>query len=93
MHWKITGRNIKMGKHTDLGLAKRDDPIYSGGLAMSFNRPSTKSTGVTAPSTAGAQPQEATPNAAPERVDPAVGAVQVMQQRFGKPSTLDSGPA
>jgi len=33
-----------MGKHTSLGLAKRDDPIYSGGLAMSFNRPSIKST-------------------------------------------------
>jgi len=30
---------------------------------------------------------------APERVDPAVGAVQVMQQRFGKPSTLDNDQA
>ena len=62
------------------GLAKRDDPIYSGGLAMSFNRPSIKSTDVTAPSTAG-EPQPAS-SAAPERMDPAIGAVQVMQQRF-----------
>ena len=73
-----------MGKNTDLGLAKPDDPIYSGGLTMSFNRPSIKSTDATATNTAGEPQPEATSNAAPERVDPAVGAVQVMQQRFSE---------
>jgi hypothetical protein len=90
MHLKIIGRKNQMLKIINHGLAKRDDPIYSGGLAMSFNRPSIKSTDVTATSTAGEPPPAS--SAAPERVDPAIGAVQVMQQRFGKPSTSDNVP-
>lgn len=37
-----------MGKITWLGSAKRDDPIYSGGLSMPFNRPAIKSADVAA---------------------------------------------
>ena len=46
-----------MGKHTDLGSAKRDDPIYSGGLMVHFKPPLTPSTGATLKITDGALPQ------------------------------------
>ena len=46
-----------MGKHTDLGSAKRDDPIYSGGLMVHFKPPLTQSTKDTVNFTNGALPQ------------------------------------
>jgi hypothetical protein len=55
-----------MGKHTDLGSAKRDDPIYSGGLMVHFKPPLTPSTGATLKITDGALPQGPKSNTARE---------------------------
>jgi hypothetical protein len=46
-----------MGKITWLGSAKRDDPIYSGGLMVHFKPPLTPSTGATLKIADGALPQ------------------------------------
>ena len=46
-----------MGKHTSLGSAKRDDPIYSSGLMVHFKPPLTPSTSDTLEITDGELPQ------------------------------------
>ena len=83
-----------MAKITDLGLAKPDDPIFSGGLQVHFKPPLTKSTGDTPSSTdGGLQPgptsSAAASNAATE--SPMLAAQNGMERALRK-GLEDSNP-
>jgi hypothetical protein len=80
-----------MGKHTDLGSAKRDDPIYSGGLMVHFKPPLTPSTGATLKITDGALPHGPKHKGQPSNSAPAINHPLDGEDISVRPSLIANG--